>query len=95
MASRILFSTRRSVQADDRERYDETWSRLAELGQRQGFNAWRFASAAEPSRIIEFVEFKSDRDPRASAEYHDILGALDGFGGETPEEWQSIDDSSS
>lgn len=87
MARRALISIRRTVPPADAGAYQSAWERLQASAVRAGAKAWRFRSAAEEGRFIEFLEFPMGADPRALPETAEALRLLDRLRPGDAEEW--------
>jgi hypothetical protein len=77
MAGRRLVSLRRVVPEPAEASYDALWLSLAADVREHGGHAWRFASAAESTLRLEFLEHAGDADPRRRPAVLDLLRRLD------------------
>lgn len=59
MTRRLLVATR-TVNGAARDPYDELWHDLANAVRALNGAAWRFVSADEPDRFVEFIEWKQE-----------------------------------
>lgn len=57
VAIRSLVSQHRSVPVALHDRYDTAWAALQREVEARGAHAWRFTSANNPARFVEFLEF--------------------------------------
>jgi len=88
--ARHLVSTRRPVPASRRGEYDAGWARVHAEATARGAHAWRFVSAARADLFLEFLEFRSDADPRSAPPLAEALARLEAaFAGEA-EEWEEL-----
>jgi hypothetical protein len=74
---RTLLSLRRPVAPERRAAYDAAWARLHAAATARGAHAWRFRSAADEERALEFLEFAAEADVRAHPEVRAALDALE------------------
>lgn len=88
---RLLVSTTRHVPSHLRDAYRKAWMSLEAAVREAGGNAWRFQSATEPDRHIEFIEYKGS-DPRAHPAAAIALQRLDAAHTGRTDEWRPADD---
>ena len=74
--ARTLVSLRRTVAPDRKPGYDAAWAALAAAAAARDAHAWRFVSVENPSMHLEFLEFRSDADPRADEAVRSALHLL-------------------
>lgn len=86
--ARRLVSIRRRVPAGDAGAYSAAWSRARRAVEASGAHAWAFASAADASERIEFLEFADASDPRDDPGVASALDALGRAYGGTIDEWE-------
>jgi hypothetical protein len=84
---RSLVSIRRLVPGGDSAEYDLLWNQLEGAVSALGSHAWRFSAASNPARRMEFLEFSSGPDPRASESVAALLDRLDRVAPGEVEEW--------
>jgi hypothetical protein len=87
MADRVLLIHRRSVPAARLADYHLAWDVCRDAAIAAGARAWRYRSAADETRFIEFVEFGGGRDPRRDPAAAAGLATLDDIVPADPEEW--------
>lgn len=73
---RRLLVIRRRIPAAAVDRYQELWSRLAEIAAASGFHAWRFVAPEDSAHRLEFLEYEAGSDPRDHAEASAVLQRL-------------------
>jgi hypothetical protein len=84
---RRLVSVRRVVLERDLDRYRTVWQELEQAVIAAGAHAWRFVSAADPSRFLEFIEFARGSDPRDLPAAAHALAELERLASGSAEEW--------
>jgi hypothetical protein len=83
----------RSISASSRREYDRRWQDLEAAVRSESGHAWRFSSARDAGRVIEFIEWEAGQEiARAAAVAAadaalEILAPADGSG--LWEEWQN------
>lgn len=87
MSARRLVSTRREIAGELLERYDLAWQALERTATEAGAHAWRFVSAADPTRFLEFLEFRKDEDLRESPVIRRALADLERLAPGVSETW--------
>ncbi len=87
MKRRRLVSIRRDVSAEQLRQYARDWRTLQRGVEASGAHAWRFVSAAYPSRYLEFLEFAAGADPRQQPGIARALAALEMIAPAVAEEW--------
>ena len=89
----VLLSITRPVPAGQLQVYELSWRRLRAAAGDVGVHAWRFRSAvvSEPTRYLEFLEWRADRDdPTATGPLREALAELgDTLPGEA-ETWHEL-----
>jgi hypothetical protein len=78
---------RRGPGAIDGREYRDAWATLRRAVEAAGGNAWRFRSAEQSERYIEFLEFRAGADPRQVPEVATALAVLDRRFPGRVEEW--------
>ena len=90
---RQLLSTVRTIA--DRTSYLAAWKKLREAVTVRGGHAWIFTAADDPSRFIEFIEWKQDGGGTRlidESAVRDARTELDRYGPGLEEQWKELDD---
>jgi len=85
-AMRRLWSAERRVTPEREAAYAAAWAQLAHAAAAAGRRAWRFRSAEDPQRFVEFVETSAPGDPWADAALAAARAALDDL---APARWKA------
>jgi hypothetical protein len=84
---RRLLVTHRTVSPECAGEYETAWRDLEKAMTAAGANAWRFQHASVAGRYLEFVEWKGDMDPTATAAAETAMAGLQVIAPGATETW--------